>query len=314
MHNLLILIFLTLSINSFGQDLTPKGKNDIITNHSYYSLSYSEKHEQAEWVMYSLKGSFLDPSISRTNNFRVDPKIKTKSAELNDYRGSGFDRGHLAPAADMKYSELSMSESFYLSNISPQKPNFNRQIWRNIEAQFRSWGHEYGEILIITGPVLEGEFLGKIGSNNVTVPKFFYKVGIDPKNLKRNIAILIENEESTENIKNFVITIDSLESLTGIDFFHNLDDDLEDRIESSTHNELWKWRLNTPKQNFQKTTFPQKRGIQNQKSSGNLFKTKTGSKYHREGCRYLSRSKIPIQREEAISIGLGPCSVCKPPK
>jgi len=191
--------------------------------------------------MYTLQGSGLNPSIGRTDNFRPDPGVSTGTAKLSDYRGSGFDRGHLAPAADMKYTSTSMSESFFMSNMSPQTPSFNRQIWRKIESQFRSWGHEYGKIIIVTGPVLNGNYLGTIGSSKVTVPKYYYKVAIDPENLERNIAILIENKSSSESTKDFVVSIDSLEAFTGIDFFHKLDDSLETQIESTTHENLWKW-------------------------------------------------------------------------
>ncbi|MEJ6776795.1 MAG: DNA/RNA non-specific endonuclease [Crocinitomicaceae bacterium] len=224
-----------------AQDLSPKGEYDNIVKHDYYTLCYSEDHKQAEWVMYALQSSTLNPSIGRTDNFRPDPLVTEGNAQLSDYRGSGFDRGHLAPAADMKYTGVSMSESFYMSNISPQTPSFNRHAWRKIEAQFRNWGHEYGKIIIVTGPVLNGDYLGSIGSNRVTVPRYYYKVAIDPNNLQRNIAILIENKSSSESIKNFVVSIDSLEAFTEIDFFHKLENSLEAQLEGTTHENLWNW-------------------------------------------------------------------------
>jgi endonuclease G len=90
----------------------------------------------------------------RKDNFRSDPKVKTGSAALSDYKGSGYDRGHLAPAADFKWSATAMSESFYMSNMSPQVPGFNRGIWKNIESTVRNWAVENDEIYIVTGPVL----------------------------------------------------------------------------------------------------------------------------------------------------------------
>jgi endonuclease G len=322
-----IFFILAATALSHGQDLSPNGEFDNIINHSYFKLSYSEDHEQAEWVIYTLEGRSLNPSISRTNNFRPDPKVNSGSAQLDDYKGSGFDRGHLVPAADMKYSNLSMSESFYMSNISPQYPSFNRQIWKKIEKQFRDWSYEYGAIVVVTGPVLNGDFIGYIGENRVAVPRYFYKVAIDPNNLERNIAILIENKGSKESIQNFVISIDELESYTGIDFFYKLDDSLEARIEGVTHDDLWNWSIGSPIRNNSPTTLPtiisepspttlptiiSEPSASEQLEKGNIFITKTGKKYHRGSCRYLSRSMIPITLKSAQRRGFNPCSVCKP--
>jgi len=313
-QKLLLLKLLFINILSYGQDLLPKGRYDQIVNHSFFTLSYAEDHEQAEWVMYTLQGNALNPAINRSNNFRPDKKVKTGSADLSDYRGSGFDRGHLAPAADMKYNSTSMSESFYMSNMSPQTPNFNRQVWRNIESQFRNWGYEYEKIIIVTGPVLNGDYLGIIGTNKVTVPKYYYKVAIDPQNLERNIAVLIENKGSSSDIQSHVVSIDSLESFTGIDFFHELNDTLEAKIESKTHINLWNW--NTTKTTRTYTTNLKPNSVETSENTheltGEYYRTTSGSKYHKVGCRYLSRSKIPISINEAQKSGLCPCSVCKP--
>ena len=264
--------------------------------------------------MYTLQGSALNPAIDRTDNYRPDPRVSTGTAQLSDYRGSGFDRGHLAPAADMKYTSTSMSESFFMSNMSPQTPSFNRQIWRKIESQFRSWGHEYEKVIIVTGPVLNGDYLGTIGSNGVTVPRYYYKVAIDPDNLERNIAVLIENKGSSASIQSFVVSIDSLESLTGINFFYKLDDAVETRIESTKHINLWNWNSTSSNHTYTNTVTPN-----TSESSNNTrgvthyyYRTTSGTKFHKGGCRYLSRSKIPITLIEAQESGLGPCSVCGP--
>lgn len=237
--NLLIILICNLI---YSQDLKPLGTYDNLISHTYYSLSYSEEHKQAEWVYYKLNSSQLDPTVKRKNNFRKDPKIIKNSADLNDYKNSGYDRGHLAPAADMKYNSDSMSESFYLSNVSPQSANFNRSIWKKIEEQIRDWSYMYGELIIITGPILQCENFGKIGANRVTIPKWYYKVVIDPDNYKRNLAILIENTASSNSIKNYVITIDQLEEFSGINFFYRLPDLIEESFESSKNLNLWFWK------------------------------------------------------------------------
>ena len=242
MKKYLSLLVILISNLIYSQDLKPLGVYDNLISHNYYSFSYSEQHKQAEWVYYKLNASQLNPTVKRKNNFRKDPKLIKNSADLKDYKSSGYDRGHLAPAADMKYNSNSMSESFYLSNVSPQLPSFNRGIWKRIEKQIREWSYMYGELIVITGPVLECENFGKIGTNSVTIPKWYYKVVIDPYNYKRNLAILIENTGSSNSVKSYVITIDQLEEFSGIDFFYRLPDLIEESFESSKSLNLWYWK------------------------------------------------------------------------
>ena len=239
----LSIIFSLISSFVYSQDLRPLGLYNDVVSHTYYTISYSEDHEQAEWVYYTLNSNQLNSAVERKDNFRPDFKVKTSSAQLYDYKGSGYDRGHLAPATDMKYNNISMSESFFMSNMSPQSPSFNRGIWKKIEKQFRDWSYKYGELVMVTGPVLNGENYGSIGYNKVTIPKWYYKVAIDPSNYDRNIAILIENKGSSASIKSFVVTIDYLEEFSGLDFFHNLSDKIEESFESSTHINLWDWNV-----------------------------------------------------------------------
>ena len=97
-------------------------------------MSYLETHEQAEWVYYRLNSNLVSGNVKRSNNFREDKSIRTGSANLSDYKYSGYDRGHLAPAGDMKSSNTGMSESFFMSNISPQTPSFNRGGWKKLES------------------------------------------------------------------------------------------------------------------------------------------------------------------------------------
>ena len=122
--------------SSFDFTWPAYSQKDAIVEHEYYTLRYNEKTEQADWVAYTLKKVNLDNSkFKRTDNFREDPDVKTKSATLADYKGSGYDRGHLAPAADFAWTKNGMSESFYMSNMSPQQPDFNRGIWKKLEER-----------------------------------------------------------------------------------------------------------------------------------------------------------------------------------
>tara|TARA_B110000003_G_scaffold14751_1_gene14456 strand:+ start:300 stop:1247 length:948 start_codon:yes stop_codon:yes gene_type:complete len=224
----------------FGQtDLKPKSKGQLV-NHSYFSLSYNESHEQSEWVYYLLTSYMINGNHQRTENFRTDNNIRTGSASKSDYYKSGYDRGHLAPAGDMKISSISMSESFLLSNISPQNPSFNRGGWKKLESQVRSWVLSEGEMYIVTGPILNNQ-IESIGSNSVTVPSCFYKI-IYSKSNDKMIGLVMPNKKINNDLKYYVKSIDYIEDLTGIDFFHQLDDVKEDELESLIN--LKKWNFN----------------------------------------------------------------------
>ena len=223
----------------------PAFTTNQVVQHTHFTLSYSEKDEQAEWVAYHLTRDELQNAAERNDNFREDPKVLSGSASPDDYRRSGYDRGHLAPAGDMGFSEEAMSESFYMSNISPQDRAFNRGIWRALETQTRDWVADNGSLYVVTGGVLT-EKIKAIGTKNkVSVPKYFYKVllHLEEHNLKA-IAFLLPNEGSEASLSQFVISIDSLESMTGIDFFPALPDDLEENLESSVSLTGWKFNEN----------------------------------------------------------------------
>ncbi|MEE3233376.1 MAG: DNA/RNA non-specific endonuclease, partial [Candidatus Latescibacterota bacterium] len=201
---------------------------------------YNEEHEQAEWVAYIITRQQLSQRVDRTDDFRSDPAVDTGSAALADYERSGFDRGHLAPAASMAWSMTIMSESFFLSNMSPQVPGFNRGIWRKLEEAVRKEAYQHEELVIITGPLLEPN-LPTIGSNRVSIPEAYFKALLDITNPSiEGIAFLLENKSSNKPLKTFASTIDSLESITGINFFVNLEDDVENEIENSVNMSHWK--------------------------------------------------------------------------
>src|SRR6056297_2800745 len=183
MRHLSLIFFLLLSISCYSQnfDFLPTSTTGQVVEHTHYTLSYDEQHEQAEWVAYELTASEVNGSYDRTDNFRKDPKVSTGSASLSDFKGSGYDRGHLAPAGDMSFSYTAMSESFYLSNMSPQEASFNRGIWRQLESQVRDWAQNNGSVYVVTGGILDGSYQD-IGPNDVTVPSDYYKVILDYNN------------------------------------------------------------------------------------------------------------------------------------
>lgn len=196
------------------------GKADTIIDRPGYALGYIEYHEQPAWVVYHFtKEEAVTKAVKRSDDFREDPEIPTGSATLADYRRSGYDRGHLAPAADMAFSVKTMKDSFYMSNMSPQKPKFNRGIWKKLEAQVRHFAIAEEDIYIVTGPVLPKTKSLTIGSSKVTVPAYYYKVVYDLTPPEKMIGFLLPNEGSSRRLEDFAVTVDAVEEATGLDFF-----------------------------------------------------------------------------------------------
>jgi endonuclease G len=239
----------------------PSSSDSQVIRHQAYSLLYSEEHEQAIWVAYKLKEDQLIKKADRKDNFRPDPSIPTGSADLSDYKGSGYDRGHLAPAGDMVRSEEVMSESFYFSNMSPQVGSFNRGPWRLLEEKVRDWTKQFDSLYITTGPVFD-TIIQKIGANEVSVPGHYYKVLL-AKTAEGFVGIgfVMENSASSGKFEQHAVSIDSVESLTGIDFYPALSDSIESIVESTLCKNCW--GINTkfnPGSSFQKGPPPPPNG------------------------------------------------------
>lgn len=223
-------------------DFLPRGTRGQIINHRYYTLSYSEEHEQAEWVAYVLYKKRLNSDwVERYDDFLTDPKCDKGSATKSDYRGSGYDRGHLVPAADMAFNERAMRETFYLSNISPQARNFNGGIWRELEELTRSWAKRNQQLYVVSGPILALDPKGTIGDNEVSVPRAYFKVLLDLTEPQlKGIGFVIPNEVSFEPLYKFAVNIDYVEEVTGIDFFPNLmSKEVEEKVESHFNTDIW---------------------------------------------------------------------------
>lgn len=214
-------------------------EGEQIIKHKYYTIGYNPKYKEADWVAYKLTSDMVSGSTKRTNDFRVDPHVIAGSSEPDDYKNSGYDRGHLCPTGDMKYSYEAMTETFFMSNISPQEPSFNRGIWEKLEEKVREWAKEYNELYITTGPVVSRSY-SVIGKDNIAVPSYFYKVVLDYKNPDyKGIGFILENKGSNRSIESYALSIDSVESFTGLDFFSALPDSVEQAIEGSYDYNKW---------------------------------------------------------------------------
>jgi endonuclease G len=274
---------------------------DKIINHVGYSLLYNEIHEQANWVAYELTKDETNKIFDRTNKFLVDQSVKSGSATDKDYENSGYDRGHLAPASDMGWSEITMEESFYYSNMSPQDPSFNRGIWKKLEESIRAWAIENNSLYIATGPILSNN-LQTIGPNKVSVPNYYYKVILDYSEPGiKGIGFILPNIGSKEELQNYAVSIDSVESLTGIDFFPLLDDDQETLIEKSLCVNCWTWKNSKIKKDDNESKSTESVQCNGITKAGNRCKNKTlnisGFCYHHE-----SQSKSNYNKNEKHGI------------
>lgn len=206
--------------------------------HQAYEFYYSEFHEQPYWVKYFLTKSMLEnPICKRKNNFRPDPQVSTFSASLKDYKGSGYDRGHLCPAKDMEYSKQAMSQSFFMSNMSPQHPSLNRGKWKSLESQVRKWSLNYDSLIIYCGGILDSINL-KIGPNNVSVPKYYYKVIFSIYNEKA-IAFIMPNKKCDYDLVDYAVSVDSVENLIHFDLFDNFSPEVQKSFESKSDIDFW---------------------------------------------------------------------------
>jgi len=220
----------------------PSWNCDIILDREGYALGYSKHYQQPLWVSYKLTAAEAsNGKARRTENFRTDPMIPGGSAAPEDYQGAFYDRGHLAPAADMTFSLQAMSESFLLSNVSPQKAEFNAGIWRELEAQVRQFAAANGEVYVVTGPIFQpGKPVVTIGASRVAVPHAYYKVVLDatPPDC-RAIGFILPHRGSDRPLREFAVTVDTVERATGLNFFDRLDPELERKLESECDFSRW---------------------------------------------------------------------------
>ena len=212
-----------------------------VIEHTGYTVSYNRKRRNPNWVAYELTAEEVDGKEPRNGDFIPDPDLKGAQATDEDYKNCGWDRGHLAPAADMKWSKEAMEESFYLSNISPQNNNLNRGVWKSIEELTRDAAVKHKNVLVVTGPVFTKEKgLGKIGKNKVLIPNGFYKVLLINDCGYKGIGFYCENKAGKKKLSSYAVSIDSIENITGIDFFHMLPDEIENTVESEYNWNIWK--------------------------------------------------------------------------
>ncbi len=246
MKKIFLLLFVFLFLNEQPKKERPETIYSFLplgdsacsmVSHTYYTLCYNEKHEQAAWVYYVLNDSMIVENVKKTF-FLKDSLVVPRTLSHSAYTNSGYDRGHLLPAADMKWNQLAMDETFLMSNVSPQNPYFNRNgLWRKLETKVREWVVNHNPLIIIVGGVLTDD-LPKLGGKTVSVPKYYFKIILNEQDFS-SVSFLLENKKDTSLLSSFVVSVDSIKQISGLDFFHFLPDSLENDMEKTADLSDW---------------------------------------------------------------------------
>jgi len=219
MKKVLILITILLSLSSYAQIPQKIDSNNQIIEHNGYVLSYNETCEQANWVFYRLtREDLVGDKIRRTGSFKSDTLIGTGSAHPNDYKYSGYDRGHLKPSADEPLDRVQMKETYYMSNVSPQNPSFNRGMWKRLESYTRTIAIFSDSTYIVTGGILS-DTLNTVNSTDICIPKYYFKViykFLDGKTT--TYCYLMPNKKLDGEINDYLVPISEVETLTKLKF------------------------------------------------------------------------------------------------
>ena len=224
----------------YGLPHAIKGKRLKLLMNEGYLAGYDSILMQSCWVSYELTRDELVKNATRDDKFRPDSRLTGRRAELKDYKKCGYDRGHLAPAADMAWSAQAMSESFLLSNMSPQLPGLNRGEWKRLEEWIRDLAQQFDTIAIVTGPLFNGAEK-KTKDKGIPVPGAFFKVLLVKDEMKHYQAIgfILPNLEKTQDFLNYAVSVDSVEHSSGLDFFHCLPDKIERKVEATFSKNSW---------------------------------------------------------------------------
>lgn len=212
---------------------TASGIPEQLIEYTGMEVSFNSDTHEPNWVAWELLGSETQGDTRRHSQFYTDPDVEG-CARTEDYRGSGYDRGHMAPAGDMKWSAQAMKESFYLTNICPQNGDLNRGAWNKLEEKCRQRAVTDSALIVIAGPVFRpGEGVQRIGVTGVAVPRHFFKVVLSPyAEPPYAIGFVMPNWPTPGGMQAYAVTVDSVETLTGFDFFSALPDELETKLES----------------------------------------------------------------------------------
>lgn len=236
--------------NQFGNlemVTTPETIPSQIVNYEGMILSFNKDLHIPNWVAWELTATEVSGTFPRDDNFRGDDNV-IGSAEKWDYSYSGYDRGHMAPAGDMKWSAKAMDESFYMTNMCPQAKSLNTGAWKRLEEKCRQWAEIDSAIIVICGPIVTDPINEYIGDSKVAVPQRFFKVILSPYiENPRGIGFIMPNAKVPGGMQAAAVSIDEVERVTGYDFFSSLPDEVENDVESQCKFHYWSTLKNNAK-------------------------------------------------------------------
>lgn len=251
-----VAVLVAAMLKTWGRDTTPAPSVDPATDLTYitpvdgidardlqytgFRVNFNPTLHIPNYVVWTLTESTSDGPHTRKNaKFQADTDVEG-SATPDDYRRSGFDRGHMAPAADMKWSAEAMDQCHYMTNICPQDNKLNTGAWSTVENMCRKWAGRYGRLIIVCGPVVTDYMPRHIGETGVAVPERFFKVVIAPDAQKpKGIGFMMPNTYVEGGAQQCVVSIDQVEAITGYDFFSALPDEIENDIEQQASLQDW---------------------------------------------------------------------------
>lgn len=216
----------------YKYNFKPKAPCDLELDYNYYQLCYSVEHRISKWAMHELTLAQIKGSQARTNDFKADHRAPNP-VHADSYRRSGYDRGHLVPAADMRLNHQAMSETFFMTNMTPQNPGFNSGVWNSLEAHIRKEVERLGPALIITAPILLEQQNYLMLQSGVSIPDEFYKIAYFYADQSMQAFVIPNAHAHGQSYRSFKTTVREIETLTAIDFFSELPDDLENMLETN---------------------------------------------------------------------------------
>ena len=216
------------------------GVSEQIIKKKSYIASYNKDTKIANWVAWHLTSEHTEGSIGRGNMFHEDEEVPSPKATVEDYKGSGWSRGHMCPAGDNKWDAEAMYQSFSLINVCPQNASLNSGLWNSLEIDCRNWAKRFHDIYIICGPVFFQQDHEVIGINEIYVPEAFFKVVLCLNGKPKGMGVIVKNTAGNKKKDIYYNSIDQVERITGMDFFPLLSDDVEDEVESNLDMDMWK--------------------------------------------------------------------------
>lgn len=219
-------------------------KGEMVVSHTGMTLSYNTEHNNPNWVAWELTREETNGRIPRSNDFQPDPLLEKRyQVDSYDYKGSGYSRGHMCPAADMKWDNDAMRSCFYMSNMCPQDMTFNAESWERLENACRRWARQEGSVYIVCGPIYNSNRkISTIGRNHtISVPTGFFKCVLSlQKGQEKAIGFIYSHNDINQPMGQAATSVDEVERITGYDFFANIDKKTEKRVEATFNLTAWK--------------------------------------------------------------------------